>query len=130
MGIDPHMTQRLIRLFGSPVLVMCVTGLMPVAGNAAATPISIVVVAPRHFTDSLVDQIRGEAQAIWAPAGIAFQWRRDACEPDARGLTTEVIVEDRSGPTDGDSVLGWIAFTNEGPSAELANCGHAGVPSC
>jgi hypothetical protein len=48
-------------------------------------PIAVVaVVAPRDVTDSLVNRICEEAQGIWAPAGIAVEWNRDASKDEAR----------------------------------------------
>ena len=59
------------------MIAMCLTALALVATEASVTPMAVAVVAPRDITDSLVNQICAEAEAIWAPAGVALEWNRD-----------------------------------------------------
>jgi hypothetical protein len=63
----------------------------------------------------LVNRICAEAQAIWAPAGFAFEWRRDASKDEARRLAIEVTIDDRRAPAGRDGALGWLTFTAGGP---------------
>jgi hypothetical protein len=90
------------------------TALALVVAEASVTPIAVAVVAPRTVTDSLVNQICAEAEAIWAPAGIALEWKRDRSKDEARSLVIEVTIDDRRAPV-GDDALGWLTFTSDGP---------------
>jgi hypothetical protein len=86
-----------------------------VAANASPTPIAVAIVAPRDVSNSMVNQICAEAEAIWAPAGIALEWNRDAPKREARGLIIEVTIDDRPAPAGRDGALGWVVFTGDGP---------------
>src|SRR5215831_10523617 len=97
------------------MMAICVTALALVAANASSTPIAVVVVAPRDVSNSLVNQICAEAEAIWAPAGIALEWHRDFSTHEAHSLTIEVTIDDRPTPAGRDGALGWVMFTSDGP---------------
>ena len=97
------------------MIAICVTALALVAANASRTPIGVAVVASRDITNSVVNKICAEAEAIWAPAGIALEWNRDGQERRTRGLTIEVTIDDRPTPADRDGALGWLVFTSHGP---------------
>ena len=77
------------------MIAMFLTTLALVAGEPSATPMAVAVVAPRDFTDAMVNRICAEAEAIWAPAGMAFEWTRDASNEDASRLAIEVTIDDR-----------------------------------
>lgn len=97
------------------MIAMCLTTLALVAAQTSVTPIAVAVVAPRDVTNSMVNRICAEAEAIWAPAGIALEWNRDASKEDARRLVIEVTIDDRRAPVGRDSALGWLRFTSHGP---------------
>jgi hypothetical protein len=97
------------------MLAMCLITLARVAVDASVRPIAIAVVAPRDVTDSLVNRICAEAEAIWAPAGVAFEWNRDASTDDAHRLAIEVTIDDRRAPAGGDDALGWLTFAGNRP---------------
>jgi hypothetical protein len=97
------------------MFAICLTTLALLAAEASVTPIAVAIVAPRDITDSMVNRICAEAEAIWAPAGIALEWNRDASKGDARRLVIEVTIDDRRAPVGRDSALGWLKFTSHGP---------------
>jgi hypothetical protein len=97
------------------MIAMCLATLALVAAEASVTPIAVVVVAPRDVTDSLVNRICAEAEAIWAPAGIAIDWNRDASKDEVRRLVIEVTIDDRPAPVGRDGALGWLTFTGDRP---------------
>jgi hypothetical protein len=97
------------------MIAIYVTALALIAANASPTPIVVTVVAPRDVSKSLVSQICAEAGAIWAPAGIALEWNRNAPTHEARGLTIEVTIDDRPTPARRDGALGWVVFKGDGP---------------
>ena len=66
------------------MIAMFLTTLALVTAEASVTPMAVAVVAPRDVTDSMVNRICAEAEAIWAPAGIVFEWNRDASKDDAQ----------------------------------------------
>jgi hypothetical protein len=97
------------------MIAICMATLALVAAEASVTPIAVAVVAPRDVTDSLVNRICAEAEAIWAPAGIALEWNRDASKDEARRLVIEVTIDDRPAPVGRDGALGWLTFTRDRP---------------
>jgi len=96
------------------IAMTCLTALALVAAKPSVTSMAVVVVASREITDSLVNQICTEAKAIWAPAGIALEWNRDAPKRSGR-LTVDVTIDDRRTAAAKDGALGWLTFTNDGP---------------
>ena len=111
------------------VLVACSAGFMPnpdTSGKATASDcrrlhaIAVDVVAPGDISDSLVNRLRTETDAIWKPAGIAFNWHR-MIENDASGLPHLTVTID-NGPRDAarsHATLGRILFTPEGPDKSI-----------
>jgi hypothetical protein len=97
------------------MIAMFLTTLALVAGEPSATPMAVAVVAPPDFTDAMVNRICTEAEAIWAPAGMAFEWTRDASNEDASRLAIEVTIDDRRPPVGRDGALGWLTFTGDHP---------------
>jgi hypothetical protein len=97
------------------MIAMCLATMALLAAKASVTPIAVAVVAPRDVSDSLVNRIGAEAKAIWAPAGIALEWNRDASKNEASRLVIEVTIDDGRGPVDRDGALGWLTFTGDDP---------------
>jgi hypothetical protein len=97
------------------MITMCLTFLLLVADQRIVAPISIAVVASKGVTDSLVRLICAEAQAIWRPAGIAFEWRRVTSNNEARRWSLEIAIDDRRSSVHPDDALGWLTFTNDDP---------------
>src|SRR5262249_42499550 len=98
---------------GASVIAMWLTAMALVTTEASA-PIAVAVVAPRDVTDSLVNRICIEAEAIWAAPGIALECTRDAPNHEGR-VTLEVTIDDRRTPAGGDGALGWLTFKNDDP---------------
>jgi hypothetical protein len=96
------------------MIAMCLIALRLVAVDASARPIAVTVIAPRDVTDSLVDRICAEAEAIWAPAGVALEWDRDASNDEAHRRRLSPI-DDRQAPAAGDGALRLDTFDN-GPA--------------
>ena len=63
----------------------------------------------------MVRSICAEAEVIWASAGMALAWSRDASKDVVRGLTIEVTVDDRQAPVGREGALGWLTFTGDQP---------------
>jgi hypothetical protein len=97
------------------MIAMCLITLALVAAEASVGPTAVAIVAPRDVTDSLVNRICAETEAIWAPAGFAFEWKRDASKNEAHRLVIEVTIDDRRAPAGRDGALGWLTFTGDGP---------------
>jgi hypothetical protein len=97
------------------MIAMCLSARSLVAVDASARPITVAVVAPPNVTNSLVNRICTEAEAIWAPAGVAFEWNRDTSNDEAHRLAIEVTIDDRRAPPGRDGALGWLTFTGDGP---------------
>ena len=89
------------------------------ASRPSVTPITLAVVAPRDVSDSLVNRICTEAEAIWGPTGIAFEWDRHESTTRAGRWTIEVTIDDRHAPDGRDGALGWVLFTTEGAESSL-----------
>jgi hypothetical protein len=94
----------------------------PTAGGAGRSPsaaISIAVVAPSGVSESLLQRIFEEAQAIWEPIGVALDWRISSKET-ARESQLAVMLDpthDRS-PT-WRAPLGWIGFEGGTPDRSI-----------
>jgi hypothetical protein len=81
----------------------------------------IAVLAPRDIRDSVVAYMCAEADAVWSPAGVRFEWHR---VPPAEVVSTSwlaVQIDERpSSDLDGGrTVLGWIPFTATGPRRSI-----------
>ena len=81
--------------------------------------VSIAVYAPRDVTDSLVSRIREEASAIWASAGISFEWHRVDSEARALEWPLDITVDDRRASAEPGGALGWIMFTDSRPEHSI-----------
>jgi hypothetical protein len=97
------------------MIAMCLMTLALAAADASVRPIEVAVVAPRDVTDSMVQSICTEAEAIWASAGMALAWTRDASKGEMHRLAIEVTVDDRQAPVGRDGALGWLTFTGDQP---------------
>jgi len=96
------------------MIALCLTSLLLIAtAPTSVTTMTLAVVAPPDVTDSLVKRIGTEAQAIWAPAGIALEWERRAAGREDVRSTIEVTIDDRPTPIGREGALGWILFTND-----------------
>jgi hypothetical protein len=101
------------------LIAMFLTTLALTTAEVSVTPVAVAVVAPRDVTDSMVRSICAEAEAIWAPAGIVFEWTRDGAKDDAHRLKIEVTVDDRHAPVGRDGALGWLRFTDDHPDRAI-----------
>ncbi len=102
----------------SPLHRVCAMLLLLWLGAGAAatgsSPIPVAISAPPDMTDSLVRRICAEADAIWAPAGIFFQWRRVAATAASASWQLHVTIDDRGNHSDDwRAALGWITFRAE-----------------
>src|SRR6478736_6594420 len=97
------------------MIAICLMALALAAADTSVRPIEVAVVAPRDVTDSMVQSICAEAEAIWASAGMALAWTRDASTGEMHRPAIEVTVDDRQAPVGRDGVLGWLTFTGDQP---------------
>ena len=82
--------------------------------------IPVAVFAPPDITDSLVRRICAEADAIWKPAGLTFEWHRVTFTDTLRTRWLEVTIDDRRRDAHEErAVLGWIAFTADDPQPSI-----------
>ena len=82
----------------------------------ALTPIAIAVAAPADLSPSLLDRIFGEAEAIWEPAGVTFEWHRMASTEGRRDSQLTVTIESPRDSIHGlEAPLGWISFVAGAP---------------
>jgi hypothetical protein len=83
-------------------------------------PIRVGVLAPPDIKPSLVNRIFAEAQAIWGPTGITFEWHRITSEDAARTWQLVVTFDDSQDSLVGRrAALGWIPFTTDGPEPSI-----------
>ena len=76
----------------------------------------IAVFTSLNLTDSLVRRIFEEAEAIWRPAGLTFDWYRATETRGVQKSWLDVTIEDVPGdPYERQQALGWIPFTSKGP---------------
>ena len=119
--------MKSIRLFS--LLFVCASGFVPnpaTTGGLAASDrrslqaISVDLYAPPDIGESLVDRVGAETDAIWKPAGIAFDWHRVSSTeaPGQRHLA--VTIDTGGGGVAGShATLGRITFTPEGPDKSI-----------
>jgi len=89
---------------------------MPGSHDRSASPLTIAVFATPDITDSLVNRIFAEAEAIWQPTGISLDWRRITPKDVARTWQLDVTIDDRRKGLAADQLaLGWVLFTPNGP---------------
>jgi hypothetical protein len=89
------------------------------AGGDTGAPIPVAVFAPADATDSLVQHICAEAEAIWGSAGITFEWHRLRRDEPARAWPLDVTIDDGFSDATPDGTLGWLAFTPGGPGRSI-----------
>ena len=83
-------------------------------------PIPVGVFAPPDIKPSLVNRIFAEAEAIWRPTGITFEWHRITSEDAARTWPLVVTIDDSQDRLVGRrAALGWIPFTTDGPEPSI-----------
>jgi hypothetical protein len=83
-------------------------------------PIRVGVIATPDIKPSLVDLIFAEAEAIWRPTGITFEWHRITSEDAARTWQLIVTIENNRDALVGRrEALGWIPFTANGPEPSI-----------
>jgi hypothetical protein len=114
------MTAR-IRINVVALAVVIAARSVPAAPAATKTmhAVPIAVYAPRGVTDSLMSRIREEASAIWASAGIAFEWHRVDSEARALEWPLDITVDDRRASVEPGGALGWIMFTDNRPGHSI-----------
>ena len=114
--------MKSIRLLS--LLFVCASGFVPnpatTEGLAASDrrplqAISVDLYAPPDIGDSLMGRVGAETDAIWKPAGIAFDWHR-VTSTEAPGQRHLAVTIDTGGRGVGGShaTLGRITFTPEG----------------
>jgi hypothetical protein len=96
----------------------CVCAMLVLLGLGArgmaigVQPIPVDVIAPPDVTDSLVRRICTEADMIWAPAGVTFEWHRVVATTSPWRL--HVTIEDRrKAADDWSAALGWVTVRGE-----------------
>jgi hypothetical protein len=82
-------------------------------------PIRVAFVAPRDVTDSLATRIWSEAEAIWGPAGLAFEWDRITSSDQARRDAIQVTIETEPAKVDSERPLGWLTFRDDAPDPSI-----------
>jgi len=88
--------------------------------NLSAKAISVGVFAPPDVTESLVIRVFDEANAIWGPTEIAFDWHRITPQDIAAAWQMTVTIDDeRKGFAEQHGALGWILFTADGPAPSI-----------
>jgi hypothetical protein len=107
------------------MIFLCATFLLWLAREPAVPAIPVEVVVSARVTESLVQRICTEAETIWRPAGIRFDWHItldwhrigpvDAADQSA----VTVTIGDRRARVDPDGALGWITFTADRPGHSI-----------
>jgi hypothetical protein len=93
---------------------------VPSVKRNALPPIPVAVFAPADVNDALVSRIRAETEAIWASAGVTFEWHRVFSEGQGEPRQLEVTIDDRPRDlADGRQALGWITFTAGRPEKSI-----------
>ena len=110
--------------------LMCSTGLAVEYADTARSPASldrrvlspirVGVSAPPDIKPSLVNRIFAEAEAIWRPTGITFEWHRITSEDVASTWQLVVTIDDSQNILVARRpALGWIPFTTDGPEPSI-----------
>lgn len=77
---------------------------------ASPAPISVAVTAPSGLSESLLQRVFAEAEAIWEPVGISFDWHPVA-STQTRGWQLAVTIENPHDQlAESQLRLGWISF--------------------
>jgi len=98
------------------MIAWCISLLFLAAGADPVVPIRVAVFASADISDPLVDRICAEAEAIWEPAGIAFEWRRIRSKDEAADWPLDVTIDDASVAA---GALGWLTFSSDGPDRSV-----------
>jgi hypothetical protein len=85
---------------------------------AGSTSISVGVTAPAGLSESLLRRIFAEAEAIWEPVGITFDWHPVEATETPRQLAL-TIENPHNRPADWQAPLGWISFAAESPDCRI-----------
>jgi hypothetical protein len=86
--------------------------------DRASTPISVAVTAPSGLSESLLQRVFAEAEAIWEPVGIAFDWHMASTQ--TRGWQLAVTIENPHDQlTEWQPRLGWILFAAGTPDCRI-----------
>jgi hypothetical protein len=74
-------------------------------------PISVAVTTPVGSSEALLNQFFAEAEALWEPVGVAFDWHRVTSMETPREWQLAVTIENpRDPPAALQGRLGWIFF--------------------
>ena len=88
--------------------------------GAELPPIRVAVLTSRDLSESIVNEICGETEAIWGQAGMTFDWHRNISTDADKASTLEVTIDDRQRDvTPWQAALGWITFRPDGPSRSI-----------
>jgi hypothetical protein len=104
---------------------LCVAFLLWGAGEPVIRPIPIDVVVSTDVTESLVQRICTEAETIWRPAGITFEWhitldwRRTGPADESYHSAVSVTIGDSRPRVGSDGALGWITFIADRPGHSI-----------
>ena len=82
--------------------------------------IRVDVITPAGISDVFLNRMRAETEAIWEPAGMKFQWQRDAAAGAPCGRRVTVIIDSQAGlAVDRGTALGWIIFKTNVPDPTI-----------
>jgi hypothetical protein len=101
------------------MISLCVACLMLSAGVGTVRQIPVALFAAEDVSDSLVQRICAETEAIWAPAGITFVWHRLKSTDDRKAWPLDVTIDDQQTSQAPDGALGWLRFTPDGPDRSI-----------
>ena len=107
------------------MIVFGATLLLWLAREPAVPVVSVDVVVSAAVTESLVGRICAEAESIWRPSGITFDWhitfdwQRTGPADAAHHSLVSIVIGDRRLGVDPDGALGWITFTADGPGHSI-----------
>jgi hypothetical protein len=83
-------------------------------------PVSIELVAGSEISDSLLNRMCAETDAIWRTAGVRFNWHRSEPNETLARERLEVTIDDRRYvPAGSHEALGWITFNSDGPAKSI-----------
>jgi hypothetical protein len=107
------------------MIALCVMYVLWLSDEPAVRAIPVEVVAAGGITDSLVHRICAEAETIWRPAGITFDFhitfdRHRLKSADApHHSAVSITIGDGRAEADPDGALGWIMFTADRPGHSI-----------
>ena len=84
------------------------------------TPISVAVTAPARLSESLLQRIFAEAEAIWEPVGITFDWHPVVSTERPREWQLALTIENpHDRLAEWQAPLGWISFAARTPDCRI-----------